>query len=206
MQPQVYRSVPCRRSGQDGYAGLMQAQQQPLEGRPGSPGRRSRRAGGGSQVMALVLFLGASALVAALGGLATANHVNGWYATADKAPWSPPNWVFGPVWTVLYIAMAVAAWLVWRSRAAGSMTALTAYGVQLVLNLLWTPAFFALYPVIGTPALWIAFGIIVALAVAVAVTVVLFGPISRAAGLLMLPYLSWIVFASSLNLWAALHN
>ncbi|WP_120955132.1 TspO/MBR family protein [Arthrobacter oryzae] len=184
----------------------MQAQQQPLEGRPGSPGRRSRRAGGGSQVMALVLFLGASALVAALGGLATANHVNGWYATADKAPWSPPNWVFGPVWTVLYIAMAVAAWLVWRSRAAGSMTALTAYGVQLVLNLLWTPAFFALYPVIGTPALWIAFGIIVALAVAVAVTVVLFGPISRAAGLLMLPYLSWIVFASSLNLWAALHN
>jgi tryptophan-rich sensory protein len=184
----------------------MQAQQQPLEGRPGSPGRRSRRAGGGSQVMALILFLGASALVAALGGLATANHVNGWYAAADKAPWSPPNWVFGPVWTVLYIAMAVAAWLVWRSHAAGSRTALTAYGVQLVLNLLWTPAFFALYPVIGTPALWIAFGIIVALAVAVAVTVVLFGPISRAAGLLMLPYLSWIVFASSLNLWAALHN
>jgi tryptophan-rich sensory protein len=75
-----------------------------------------------------------------------------------------------------------------------------------VLNLLWTPVFFALYPAIGTPALWIAFGIIVALAVAVAVTVVLFGPISRAAGLLMLPYLSWIVFASSLNLWAALHN
>jgi tryptophan-rich sensory protein len=188
----------------------MQAQQQPLEGRPGTPGGRSRGAGSGfgagSQVVALLLFLGASALVAALGGLATANHVNGWYATADTAPWSPPNWVFGAVWTVLYAAMAVAAWLVWRSRAAGSKTALTAYGVQLVLNLLWTPVFFALYPVLGTPALWIAFGIIVALAVAVAVTVVLFGPISRAAGLLMLPYLSWIVFASSLNLWAALHN
>ena len=157
-------------------------------------------------MVALLLFLGASALVAAFGGLATANHVNGWYATADKAPWSPPNWVFGPVWTVLYAAMAVAAWLVWRSRAPGSKAALTAYGVQLGLNLLWTPVFFALYPALGTPALWIAFGIIVALAVAVAVTVVLFGPISRTAGLLMLPYLSWIVYASSLNLWAALHN
>ncbi|SDP28505.1 TspO and MBR related proteins [Arthrobacter sp. ok909] len=157
-------------------------------------------------MIALFVFLGASALVAALGGLATANHVNGWYATADKAPWSPPNWVFGPVWTLLYTAMAVAGWLVWRKHAEGSRTALTAYGVQLVLNLLWTPAFFALYPVLGTPALWIAFGIIVALAVAVAVTVLLFGPISRTAGLLMLPYLSWIVFASSLNLWAALHN
>ncbi|MGY3318330.1 TspO/MBR family protein [Arthrobacter sp. TE12232] len=184
----------------------MQAQQQPLEGRPGAPGGRSRDAGSGSQVIALFVFLGASALVAALGGLATANHVNGWYATADKAPWSPPNWVFGPVWTLLYTAMAVAAWLVWRKHAEGSRTALTAYGLQLVLNLLWTPAFFALYPVLGTPALWIAFGIIVALAVAVAVTVVLFGPISRTAGLLMLPYLSWIVFASTLNLWAALHN
>jgi tryptophan-rich sensory protein len=193
----------------------MQAQHQPLEGRPGAPGGGSKGFGGGAgrgaQVIALLVFLGASALVAALGGLATANHVNGWYATADKAPWSPPNGVFGPVWTVLYTAMAVAAWLVWRSHADGSRTpnkraALTAYGVQLGLNLLWTPVFFALYPVLGTPALWIAFGIIVALAVAVSVTVVLFGPISRTAGLLMLPYLSWIVYASSLSLWAALHN
>jgi len=109
----------------------MHAQQQPLEGRPGAPGGHSKGVGSGtgggfSQVVALLLFLGASALVAALGGLATANHVNGWYATADKAPWSPPNWVFGPVWTVLYAAMAVAAWLVWRSRAPGSKAALTA--------------------------------------------------------------------------------
>ncbi len=144
--------------------------------------------------------------MAGLGGIATAGNVNGWYATADKAPWTPPNWVFGPVWTVLYVAMAVAAWLVWRRRAEGSRSALTAYGVQLVLNLLWTPVFFGLYPALGTPALWIGFGVIVALAMAVSVTVLRFGPISRAAGLLMLPYLSWIVFAASLNLWAALHN
>ncbi|WP_354187734.1 TspO/MBR family protein [Arthrobacter sp. UYCu712] len=159
-----------------------------------------------AQLLGLLVFLGASALVAGLGGLATASNVTGWYATADKAPWTPPNWVFGPVWTALYLAMAVAAWLVWRRRAEGSRAALTAYGVQLALNLLWTPVFFGLHPALGTPALWIGFGIIVALAVAVSVTVLRFGPISRAAGLLMLPYLSWIVFAASLNLWAALHN
>ena len=157
----------------------------------------------GPQLLGLLVFLAASALVAGLGGLASASNVDGWYATADKAPWSPPNWVFGPVWTALYTAMAVAAWLVWSSRAEGTRPALTAYAVQLVLNLLWTPVFFGLYPVLGTPALWIAFGIIVALAVAVAVTVLYFGPISRAAGLLLLPYLAWIVFASSLNLWGA---
>ena len=160
----------------------------------------------GPQVLGLLVFLAASALVAGLGGLATATNVNGWYATADKAPWSPPNWVFGPVWTLLYTAMAVAAWLVWRRRGEETRRALTAYAVQLVLNLLWTPVFFGLYPLLGTPALWIAFGIIVALAVAVAVTILYFGPISRTAGLLLLPYLAWVVFASSLNLWAALNN
>ena len=167
------------------------------------PGAQRTR---GSQLLGLLVFLAASVLVAALGGLATAANVDGWYATADRAPWSPPDWVFGPVWTVLYTAMAVAAWLVWRRRAGGRRPALAAYAAQLALNLLWTPVFFGLYPALGTPALWIAFAVIVALAAAVAVTVLRFGPISRTAGLLMLPYLSWIVFASSLNLWAALNN
>lgn len=168
-------------------------------------GRNGNR-GAGGQVLALVVLLAASALVAALGGLATAGNVQGWYAAADKAPWSPPNWLFGPVWTVLYVAMAVAAWLVWRSRSPGTRAALGTYAVQLLLNLLWTPVFFGLYPALGSPALWIGFAIIAGLAVAVAATALRFGPISRAAGLLMLPYLSWVVFASSLNLWAALHN
>ena len=162
--------------------------------------------GTGAQVLALAVFLGASALVAWLGAFATVNNVNGWYVSADKAPWTPPNWVFGPVWTALYAAMAVAAWLVWRRRVPESRPALTAYGIQLVLNLLWTPVFFGLYPALGTVALWLAFAIILALIVAVTLTVLRFGPISRAAGLLLLPYVTWIVFASSLNLWAALNN
>ena len=184
----------------------MHAQPESSAARRQHPSGGAGRPGPGTQAVVLLALLGASALVAALGGPASANNVDGWYAAADKAPWSPPNWLFGPVWTFLYVAMAVAAWLVWRSRAEGARTALTAYAVQLVLNLLWTPAFFGLYPVFGTPALWVGFGIIVALAVAVAATVLRFGPISRTAGLLLLPYLSWIVFASSLNLWAALNN
>jgi benzodiazapine receptor len=182
----------------------MQPQPEPSASRrPAGPGKYRRRT---NQALALLVLLGASAVVAGLGGLASASNVDGWYATADKAPWSPPNWLFGPVWTMLYTAMAVAAWLVWRTRAEGSRAALTVYAVQLELNLLWTPVFFGLYPALGTPALWIALAIIAALAVAVAATLLRFGPISRPAGLLFLPYLTWVVFASSLNLWAALNN
>jgi benzodiazapine receptor len=164
------------------------------------------RGGTAVQAAALLGFLAASAVVAYLGSQVTAGNVEGWYATADKAPWSPPNWVFGAVWTALYTAMAVAAWLVWRSGAPGRRIALSVYCLQLVLNLAWTPVFFGLYTALGSAALWLALAIIVALALAVAATVLYFGPISRTAGLLMLPYLSWVVFAVSLNVWAAAHN
>ena len=80
------------------------------------------------------------------------------------------------------------------------------YGIQLALNLAWTPAFFALYPALGTAALWLGLAIILALIAAVTVTVLHFGPINRMAGLLLLPYISWLVFAASLNWWAAVHN
>ncbi|MCU1518309.1 MAG: TspO and like protein [Pseudarthrobacter sp.] len=181
-----------------------------MDPHPDQPGRPSGdsagKHGAGAQILALAAFLGASALVAWLGAFATVNNVNGWYVSADKAPWSPPNWLFGPVWTALYTAMAVAAWLVWRRRVPASRPALLAYGIQLGLNLLWTPVFFGLYPALGSAALWLGFAIILALIAAVTVTVLRFGPISRTAGLLLLPYITWIVFASSLNLWAALHN
>ncbi|MFE5838176.1 TspO/MBR family protein [Arthrobacter sp. NPDC056493] len=175
-------------------------------GNSGSDGGQPEPRRTAVDLLALLAFLAGSALVAWLGSQATISNVTGWYAAADKAPWSPPNWVFGPVWTALYTAMAVAGWLVWRSRSPERRTALTAYGVQLALNLAWTPVFFGLYPVWGSAALWLALGIIIALALAVAATVLLFGPIRRTAGLLMLPYLSWVIFASSLNLWAAANN
>lgn len=174
------------------------------------PGARSgpsaAHRGSGTQVAGLAAFLAASALVAWLGTLATVNNVNGWYVSADKAPWTPPNWVFGPVWTVLYIAMAVAAWLVWRRGTGITGRPLKLYWAQLALNLAWTPLFFGLYPVLGSLALWLALAVIVALAIALAFTVMNFGPVSPAAGILLLPYLSWVIFAGTLNIWAAINN
>ena len=175
--------------------------EQPVPARP-MPGR----AGIGHQIAALLGFLALSHAVSFLGSLAIIANANGWYATASKAPWTPPGWVFGMTWTVLYTAMAVAAWLVWRQWSVRRGGAMWAYGVQLALNLAWAPTFFGMYPMLGTAALWLALLIITALALGVGVTVLRFGPISRTAGLLMLPYISWIVFSASLNLYAATTN
>ena len=158
------------------------------------------------QLAALLGFLAASWAVSALGSVPIILNSNGWYATADKAPWTPPGWMFGSVWACLYAAMAVAAWLVWRQRSVPRRDALTVYGVLLVLNLAWPLTFFGMYPMLGTTALWLGLVVIGAHAVTATITVLRFGPISTTAGLLMLPYVSWLVFSASLNVYAAVHN
>jgi benzodiazapine receptor len=156
-------------------------------------------------VLVLAAFLAISFAVAALGGTATAGNVSGWYADAAKAPWNPPNWLFGPAWTLLYTLMSVAAWLVWRSGRRGAAPsavvrrALGWYVVQLVLNAVWTPVFFGLYPSLGAPALWIALVIILALDVAVLLTMLAFWRASRTASWLLVPYWAWVLFATTLN-------
>lgn len=164
------------------------------------------RPGPGRQIAALLGFLAANHAVSFLASLAIISNSSGWYAAADKAPWTPPGWAFGSVWMLLYTAMAVAAWLVWRKCSGPGRVAMRSYGLLLVLNLAWAPLFFGLYPVLGTAALWLALLVIAAHAAAAAATVVRFGPVSRTAGLLMLPYISWIVFSASLNLYAAANN
>ena len=150
--------------------------------------------------LVLLAFIAISYGVAALGTLATLDNVDGWYADAEKAPWSPPNFLFGPVWTVLYLLMSVAAWLVWRERSRVNVRpALTVYVIQLVLNCLWTPVFFGLYPFFGQPALWIALVIILALDVLVLVTMLRFWPVRRLAAWLLVPYWAWVLFATTLN-------
>jgi tryptophan-rich sensory protein len=158
-------------------------------------------------VLVLVAFVAIALAVAGLGSLATIQNVDGWYEDAAKAPWNPPSAVFGPVWTFLYIAMAVAAWLVWRRRdEADVRRPLSLYVIQLVLNALWTPVFFALYPVMGAPALWIALAIIVALDVIVLVTMIAFWRVSRPAAWLLAPYWAWLLFATTLNAAVAVLN
>ncbi|MDQ2688811.1 MAG: tryptophan-rich sensory protein [Chloroflexota bacterium] len=161
----------------------------------------------GRSILALVLFLAIAAAVAALGSIATAQNVEGWYAEADKAPWTPPGAVFGPVWTVLYALMSVAAWLIWREPdSAERRRALGLYVAQLVLNALWTPVFFGLYPTIGVAALWAALVIIVALDVLVLLTALRFRPVRRLAAVLLIPYGAWLAYATTLNAAAAVLN
>ena len=145
--------------------------------------------------LVLVGLVAACFAVAALGGLATAGTVDGWYASADKPGFTPPNWLFGPVWSVLYLLIGVAGWLAWRRGAP-----LLVWWVQLALNLAWTPVFF------GAELLWPGLAVIVALDVAVVATIVVFARRSRAAAVLLAPYLGWILFATALNLRLAQLN
>jgi tryptophan-rich sensory protein len=144
-------------------------------------------------VAGLAVFAVAVVLVAATGGLA-ADSAAARYQALDLPSWAPPAGVFGPVWTVLYVLIAVAGWLVWRRRGvAGAPGALAAYAVQLGLNALWTPLFF------GLGAVGTAFVEICALWIAVACTIVLFLRHSRLAAGLLVPYLAWVTFAAALN-------
>jgi len=121
-----------------------------------------------------------------------------WYASLAKPSWNPPNYLFGPVWTVLYVLMAVAAWLVWRKAGfSGAGAALTLFVVQLALNALWSYLFFGMH----RPDL--AFYDIIALWAAVLGVAVLFWRVDHVAAGLMVPYLAWVGFASYLNftLW-----
>lgn len=132
--------------------------------------------------------------VAAIGGLATSPNIPHWYAGLAKPSWTPPSWLFGPVWSILYLSMAVAAWLVWRQgglAVAASPGAL--FGIQLALNCGWSWLFFGRH----NPGL--AFVEVLLLWAAIAATMVAFWFRSTVAGLLFVPYLAWVSFASVLN-------
>jgi len=121
-----------------------------------------------------------------------------WYASLAKPSWNPPNAIFAPVWSVLYVLMGVAAWLVWRRAGfSGAGVSLALFVVQLVLNALWSYLFF------GTHRPDLAFLEILILWAALLLTLLLFWRQVRLAGVLLLPYLAWVTFASFLNfaLW-----
>ncbi|GAA3446424.1 TspO/MBR family protein [Planomonospora venezuelensis] len=139
----------------------------------------------------LPVFLVAVALVAVTGSLA-ASGSGAEYLALERPAWAPPQWLFGPVWTALYVLIAVAGWLAWTAR--GWSSALTAYAVQLVLNTAWTPLFFA------AGQYGLAFAEICLLWIAIVATMALMWPIKRPAALLMAPYLVWVTYAGALNL------
>lgn len=149
-------------------------------------------------------LLGLGALVAlclgisTIGGWVTAGSVGNWYQTLHKPVFNPPDWVFAPVWTTLYLMIAVAGWRVWRSVGpAGTRAGMTAYGLQLALNLTWSFLFF------GGRMIGIALLEIVVLLAVIVVNAVLFWRIDWIAGWLLAPYAVWVAFAGVLNfaLW-----
>lgn len=145
-----------------------------------------------SKALSLAAFLAITFLAPLISGPATAGAVRGWYTTIQKPDWTPPSWIFGPVWTILYAMMAVAAWMVWRRGGRG--LPMIVYGVQLTLNAAWSLLFFGL----KRPDL--AALEIVALWLAIIATIVVFWKKSATAGALLLPYLAWVTFATGLNI------
>ena len=135
-------------------------------------------------------FLGVVAVVPVVGALA-ATSAKDVYARLEQPPWAPPASVFGPVWTVLYVMIALSGWLYWRTD--GETGGFAAYGIGLLFNLLWTPLFFE------SGAARVALADIVLLDVVVVVTVVLFARRSKLAAALLVPYLGWLLYATALN-------
>ena len=140
------------------------------------------------------VFVAICFIFAGIGAWFTAGSVKTWYPTLLKPPGTPPAWVFGPVWTTLYMLMATAAWLVWRQRAAADVkVALALFFAQLILNATWSWVFFGL----RRPGL--ALMDILLLLAAITTTMVDFERLSRLAFWLMAPYIAWVCYATFLN-------
>jgi benzodiazapine receptor len=137
----------------------------------------------------ITLFIG---IVAAL---FTRPQIAGWYATLHKPSFDPPAWIFAPVWTIIYILIAIAAYLVWlrRDGSPNYLTARAVYIIQLILNFSWSIVFFGLHSIAG------ALLVIIALWIIIVLNIRWFGKFSKVAGWLLLPYFLWVSFATFLN-------
>lgn len=142
----------------------------------------------------LLGFIGAALLAGAIGSWATLENVRSWYPTLNKPAWNPPNWIFGPVWTTLYVLMGVAIWRVWRAGGPAAERLVRVYFTQLFVNALWSVLFFG----IKQPA-W-ALADIAGLWLLLAWLLGGLWRIDRIAGWLWLPYVLWVSFATALNL------
>ena len=132
--------------------------------------------------------------VSGVGGAITATSVDTWYQILEKPPFNPPDWVFAPVWTALYILMGIAAWRGWRSKSIeNTRKALSIFGVQLGLNIIWSILFF------GLQRIDLALLEIFILLVTIVFNTIVFWRIDRLAGLMFVPYVLWVSYATVLN-------
>jgi len=146
-------------------------------------------------IMKLISAIVICQLAGVIGSIFTSPAISTWYAGLQRPEFSPPNWVFGPVWITLYAMMGISLFLIWEKglKKKQSKTAVSVFGVQLALNAIWSLLFF------GLQSPFYAFIEIIFLWVAIAATIVLFYKISKPASWLLLPYIIWVSFAAFLN-------
>ena len=147
-----------------------------------------------TDVIKLILSVGVPLLAGGVGGLVTTPAISTWYVTLNKPWFTPPGWLFGPVWTLLYILMGLALFLVWRSpRSRIRDIGIALFAVQLAVNVFWSFAFFGLentlYGVLTIIPLWVL----------IAATIFQFYKVSKGAAFLMVPYILWVSIATALN-------
>lgn len=147
-----------------------------------------------------ILAVGVSFAAGGLGSLATTPNIPTWYAGLDKPPLLPPNEVFGPVWSVLYLLIGVALFLVWTSPKKDKGLVYVAFFVQLALNTIWSLVFF------GLQQPWLGVVVIGVLIATIVWTIKTFWSVSRVAAALMIPYLLWVLFATYLTIGVAVLN
>ena len=148
----------------------------------------------------LIIAIVLSELAGVIGSVFTAPSIDGWYSTLIKSEFNPPAWVFGPVWTTLFAMMGISVFLIWAFYAEASEDkkqrirfALVLFGIQLVLNILWSIIFFGLRSPVG------AFVEIIFLWFVILATIITFSKISKLAAWLLVPYILWVTFAAYLN-------
>lgn len=145
------------------------------------------------KILKLIASIAVSFLAGAIGSIFTFKAIPTWYATLEKPSFNPPNWLFGPAWTILYLLMGIALYLVWQRQQEHKKLAYILFFIQLVLNALWSIIFF------GAHNLGLALVEIIFLWLAILWTIIAFSKISKTAGYLLVPYLVWVSFAAILN-------
>ena len=150
----------------------------------------------------LIISILITEAIAVTASIFTISQIPVWYTALNKPSFNPPNWLFGPVWTILYILIAIAAYLVWQRRNDSELyqKARIAYVVQLILNFAWSAVFFGMHQVLG------ALVVIGLLWISIVVIIYYFSKFNKLAAWLLVPYLLWVSFASVLNLYIYLLN
>ena len=146
-----------------------------------------------NNALKLTIALAIPLVIGFSGSFFTTSEIANWYQTIQKPSWNPPNWIFGPVWTTLYILMGISLFLVWKSSASQKRIAIILFALQLLLNFFWSFIFFKQHQI------GFAFAEILALWLIILLTIFAFAGINKLAAWLLVPYISWVSFAAILN-------